>query len=204
MTHLLCLGDSITDCGRLFSAAPLGYGYVQILAEKLKKDGRNWQLTNCGVDGFTIHRLLENAPSQYLPLHADIITILIGINDIGLMMNTCRTSAQQAQMMEDFFAKYNRLLEILSSANCRIILMEPFLFPWPAEFCTWMPHVRTMSRGIADLAEKYQLPYLPLHDSLNEEARKYGLDYLTEDGIHLTRQGHEFLAKKLYEILPAI
>lgn len=27
MTRILCLGDSITDCGRLFSADPLGKGY---------------------------------------------------------------------------------------------------------------------------------------------------------------------------------
>ena len=31
MTRILCLGDSITDCGRLFSADPLGKGYVKQL-----------------------------------------------------------------------------------------------------------------------------------------------------------------------------
>ena len=31
MTRLLCLGDSITDCGRLFLNPPLGNGYVQKL-----------------------------------------------------------------------------------------------------------------------------------------------------------------------------
>ena len=79
MANLLCLGDSITDCGRFFSDSPLGDGYVRILSEKLKSAGMDYKITNCGVDGFTVARLLENA-RNYLSIGGDIITILIGIN----------------------------------------------------------------------------------------------------------------------------
>ena len=39
MPRLLCLGDSITDCGRLFSADPSGNGYVKILSGLLHNAG---------------------------------------------------------------------------------------------------------------------------------------------------------------------
>lgn len=203
MTRILCLGDSITDCGRFFSSSPLGNGYVSMLSRKLSAAGTRHEMINCGIDGFTVARLLENAES-YAAKGADIITILIGINDIGLMMNTCRTPAQQADMMIQFSRHYDELLTILTNSTDHIILMEPFIFPWPAEYRNWIPHVRDMSRAISTLAEKFRLPYLPLHDSLNHESRSYGLDFLTIDGIHLTPQGHEFLAQKLYEIFPRI
>lgn len=201
MTHILCIGDSITDCGRLFINPPYGNGYVAMLFDSFTSKGMDFQITNCGVDGFTVARLLMNTETRYLPLQADIITILIGINDIGLMMNTNRTPAQRNAMMENFFRNYEHLLQKLSAYGPHIILMEPFLFPYPAEYRTWFPYLRTMSQGIFALAEKYHIPYILLHDRLNDEARKYGLDFLTVDGIHLTSQGHRLLAEELQKEL---
>lgn len=201
MTRMLCLGDSITDCGRFFDNYPLGNGYVRLLSDFIETRRTGVSIINCGVDGFTVERLLANARDNYLLLEPDIITILIGINDIGLMMNTGRTPVQQESMMKDFFRKYDNLLEILSSEDRKIILMEPFIFPWPQEYCRWIPPVKTMSKGIDELARKYHLPYLRLHDHLNEEGRRYGLDFITTDGIHLSEAGHEILARALADLL---
>lgn len=207
MTHILCLGDSITDCGRLFDHPPYGNGYVSLLTDILTSQGhkeQDFRITNCGVDGFTVSRLLENTPDFYLPLKADIVTILIGINDIGLMMNTNRSPSQQEMMMEQFTCNYEQLLQMFLASACRIIVMEPFLFPCPDEYRTWFSHVHTMSRSIGALAGKYHLPYLMLHDYLNEHAQKYGIDFLTTDGIHLTSYGHKLLAQKLLEELQRV
>lgn len=201
MTRLLCLGDSITDCGRLFISPPFGNGYVQKAQEKLQAEGGSWTVRNCGVDGFTVARLLENAERSYLPFRADIITILIGINDIGLMMNTGRTSQQQAFMMNRFLRDYEALLLKLRRPDCRFILMEPFIFPCPAEYRSWFPHVRTMSLGIGRLADKYNIPYILLHELLNRTAQMQGMDSITTDGIHLTARGHEILANELLKNL---
>ena len=87
--QILCLGDSITDCNHLFEDFPLGNGYVQLLAEKLPC---NVQIKNHGIDGFTVSRILENIQTHRISLHRNpIITLLVGINDIGLIMNTHRT-----------------------------------------------------------------------------------------------------------------
>lgn len=201
MTRLLCLGDSITDCGRLFAYPPLGNGYVQKLHDKLKASGDFWTIKNCGVDGFTVSRLLENAAHRYSPFHADIVTILIGINDIGLMMNTNRSTEQKEAMLQKFLKDYEKLLRELTSPGCRILLMEPFLFPYPEEYLAWFPHLHSMSEGIGNLAEKYNLPYLSLHERLNCEAQKQGVHFITTDGIHLTDRGHEIISDILFQKL---
>ena len=36
--QIICLGDSITDCGHLLDDFPLGNGYVQMLAEMFQKE----------------------------------------------------------------------------------------------------------------------------------------------------------------------
>lgn len=198
MTHLLCLGDSITDCGRLFDDPPLGNGYVHLLSRKLKEQNMHWNITNCGVNGFTTARLLANAEPFYLPQKADLVTILIGINDIGLMMNTNRTADQKKQMMNHTLAQYRQLLQCLSRLKCPVILMEPFIFPCPREYQNWIPLVETLSQGIFHLSEEFHFPYLLLHHYLNKEAKRLGTETLTPDGIHLTPYGHELLADKLF------
>lgn len=197
MAHLLCLGDSITDAGRLFDDFPLGNGYVSMLSQRLAQWEPGFSVTNCGVDGFTVKRLLADA-DRCLSLCPDIITILIGINDIGLMMNTDRTPEQQKKMMADFFFHYRLLLDKINTSHRTVILMEPFIFSWPARYRSWFPFVETMSQGIQKLAEEFRLPYIHLHHLLNEEARRYGLETVTTDGIHLTAAGHGILAQQLF------
>ncbi|MCD7868092.1 MAG: GDSL-type esterase/lipase family protein [Clostridiales bacterium] len=201
MKRILCIGDSITDCGRLTDAPPLGHGYVYFLRHMPEWSGNSPEILNRGTDGFTVARLLENVSRAYLPLSPDLVTILIGINNIALMKNTGRTEEQQEAMMVDFFRTYDLLLEKITGSGAKVLLMEPFVFPWPAELQTWVPSLQQMSRGIADLSEKYQAPFLPLQHSLLTAVGHHGMSRITPDGIHLTEQGHRLLAKKLYTAL---
>lgn len=206
MKHLLCLGDSITDSNRLWENPPIGNGYVSILFDKFRQNNMNIKITNCGTDGFTLSRLLEKAPQQYRSYNADIITILIGINDIGLMMNTCRSFLQKNEMMKKFLHNYEELLNILSfQPNSPLfILMEPFIFPYPEEFQLWIPYVKEMGYGIRDLAERSDFLFLPLHKDLNLEAESMGYSSVTTDGVHLTSHGYEIIADKLLPLLTQI
>ena len=201
---LVCLGDSITDCGRLWEYPPLGNGYVKCMSQLAEEQKHALHFQNCGVDGFTIARLLENAP-DYARLSADIITILIGINDIGLMMNTGRTTAQKDQMLSECIERYRHLLSALSDNNpqkrktTQIILMEPFIFPYPEEFRLWMPYVKKMSQEIKALAGHFRFPYVLLQDTLIDAGETFGWNHITIDGIHLTAKGHQLLALKLWK-----
>lgn len=201
MNHLFCLGDSITDCGRLFDFPPFGCGYVKLLNDRFRKENVPVSITNHGVDGFTVARVLANASDETFLTQIkpeDVVTLLIGINDIGLMQNTCRTESQKEHMMATFLHNYDLLIHHLAQRTTRIILMEPFLFPCPREFELWIPYVRTMSYGIRTIAEKYDIPYIFLHESLNSTASDKGFSCLTTDGIHLTQEGHTMLSEKLF------
>ena len=200
MTILTCLGDSITDCDHCFSDDFLGNGYVKILHDRFWAAGTDCQVRNYGTDGFTINRLLQRVQCDS-SMAGDIITILIGINDVGMIMNTGRTPEQQYKLLLSFQEHYKETLTILTKSTSHVILIEPFLFSWPAFYRTWLPFRQEISEIIKKLASEFQLPYLALHQELNEEARRYGYSAITTDGVHLTVQGQEFLADKLYPLL---
>ena len=63
MTRLLCLGDSITDCGRLFSGYPLGNGYVKLLSNLMHNTDRHFSTENKGIDGWN-WRICRRVPQR--------------------------------------------------------------------------------------------------------------------------------------------
>jgi lysophospholipase L1-like esterase len=170
-----------------------------MLHDRLTAEKISHTIRNCGVDGFTVARLLQNTPSHYLPLHPDIITILIGINNIGLIMNA--NPEERDSLMQIFFQTYDALLTALEAQTRQIILMEPFVFPIPQQLLTWFPYVQTMTDGISALARKHRLIYLPLWQRLLEEGSAHGYETVTSDGIHLTSCGHKLLADALGKVL---
>lgn len=200
MNRLICFGDSITDCGRFFDAPPLGNGYVKMTAKKLKKHKNDIIVINRGFDGFTVRRVLDNIKSQPIPA-GSICTLLIGINDIGLMMNTNRTPEQKTEMMKVFADTYEDVIRLVMARADKLILIEPFLFPCPAELELWISHIYAMSDIIRTLADKYRLSFLSLHSRLNRLASQNGFEAVTVDGIHLTTLGHRVISDELLKLL---
>lgn len=198
MKRIICLGDSITDADRLFTKNGFGNGYVNQLNEALNGQTETFEIINRGVNGFIVDRLAENIRRDCIDRQPDIVTILVGINDVGILMNTNRTASQQQELLAKFGRLYRFLLEqIRQYTNSKIILMEPFIFPYPREYMNWIPFVHHISGQIGDLATEFQCPYVLLHDRLNEAALAEGYDAITVDGIHLTESGHSILAAQL-------
>ena len=196
MKTILFLGDSITDCCHSFDPDNLGYGYVRLISEKISDDAR---CINKGIDGFTVPALRRLWKTQCLSLSPDMITILIGINDLAVMKNT---GMDYARGIEHFTENYRELLEeIRLITDCPIILMEPFIFPYPAEYALWEPELHKICETISQLAAQYHAQFLPLWDTLASAAMVHGYRKITTDGIHLTKLGHEIVAEKLLEIL---
>ena len=192
MKTLLFLGDSITDCNHYFDPENLGYGYVRMIEKQINTPDKNYQVQNFGNDGFTVPALRRLWQRKGLNLKPDFMTILIGINDLAVIKNTGITpSVGLAQFRE----QYQALLEdIRLMADCPILLMEPFIFPHPAEYASWEPELYQMNKLIRQLAFDNGLFFLPLWEDLLSAANKEGFSEITTDGIHLTAEGHKILA----------
>ena len=190
MKNFVFLGDSITDAERLWLPKynGLGNGYVKILAEKLSGE---FTSINKGHDTFTLPFLLRNLETDCLSFSPAAVSILIGINDIGVAKNTGKSLRAQ-----EFASNYDTLIRrLLEASISSVFLLSPFIFSRPQEYLNWLPEVREVENTIENLARQYQLPFLPLQERMQESEKQYGTEMLTPDGIHLTPFGHELLAK---------
>lgn len=197
MKTFLFLGDSITDSHRLWQPENngLGDGYVKILSDISMKKSLPDIYINKGHDGFTLSSLYRNLPIDCYPCHPDIVTILIGINDIAVARNSGFSFEP-----EKFAQQYDRLLsQILAHTHAKLLCIAPFIFPHPQEFSLWIPDIIQTEKIISDLADKYSFPFLPLQSYLNNAAIQKGYSKITLDGIHLTFFGHQLIAARWME-----
>lgn len=199
MKTLLFLGDSITDCYHNYDTDNLGEGYVRMIAETLGYGFGKVKVINKGVDGFTISRLTQLWKREKDSLSADMITILIGINDIGVIKNTGR-DAEFA--LKEFKMNYELLIQqIKEQYDVPIVLMEPFIFPCPQEYILWENELKEMSGIIEFLAKKHGLTFIPLWDKLRYISEQLSYDEITIDGIHLTELGHRMIAETWLDVV---
>lgn len=192
MKTLLFLGDSITDCNHYFEPENLGFGYVRMISEKLNTPDKNYQVLNKGNDGFTVSAVRRLWKRSYLNLQPDFISILIGINDLAVIKNTGITASVGLSQLR---TEYQALIDdIRLVTDCPILLMEPFIFPYPAKYASWEPELSLLSNIIEETASANQLTYLPLWEMLSNTAKQQGFPAITTDGIHLTAAGHKLLS----------
>lgn len=193
---LLFIGDSITDAGRReYFGANLGQGYVNMVASQLFRQYIPLQLNiiNKGVGGDRLSDLIQRWDIDCLNLKPDVVSIQIGINDIWhrLSANLPLTDT----IIQQFKDNYTFLLKSLKERDIQIVLMEPYVLPYPEDRNEWRPYVAKMSKIIQELAEEYDATLVQLDKELNQAGENLCYEAITGvDGVHPTSLGHAFIA----------
>jgi lysophospholipase L1-like esterase len=193
-------GDSITDMGRGRSADPnhiLGHGYAFLIAARYGAAYPQRHLTfiNRGISGNKVPDLAARWQRDTLDLKPDVLSILIGVNDVGFAMrNTNRVSA------ELFETNYDRILTEARAANpaLKIVLCEPFILPGKSNqnhWNEWQADIKSLQSVVQRLAAKYHAPVVHFQN-IFDQASKRGTpdDYWIWDGVHPTYSGHQLMA----------
>lgn len=192
MEKIVFLGDSITDAFHNLGVNErgLGNGYVSIVAGYMEAQEERVKILNRGHDGFTTQGVFRMLGRDCIVHQPDVVSILVGCNDVGVFMNTGKSLEEQ-----DFAGNYEKILcEIKEYTNASVICMTPFIFPCPQEYAAWIPYIKRVGETIEELARKYHTQCILLHDRLTAEAEKHGYGKITTDGIHLTVEGAEIVA----------
>ncbi|MEK3885176.1 SGNH/GDSL hydrolase family protein [Paenibacillus sp. PL2-23] len=197
---VLFQGDSITDAGRPREqgASALGQGYVNFIAGKLGfelADTRH-RFVNRGISGNRVSDLYARWNEDAIYLKPDIISILIGVNDVWRIMHKLPEGAS-----DRFERAYRHLLDETREVlpNTGLILCEPFILQagiavegWEE----WRGHLDGYRRIVAKLAEQYDAVFVGLQEQFDQAALRRDPAYWLNDGVHPTAAGHELIARE--------
>ncbi|MEV0266212.1 GDSL-type esterase/lipase family protein [Streptomyces sp. NPDC050617] len=202
---VMVTGDSITDCQRLDSEDRLGFGYPLRIAGEwgFRHPDRPVKWLNSGVAGNKVMDLEARWQTDVLDAHPDVVSILVGINDVGWQTYDPDGYAITA---DEYAAGYDRLLAPLAEAGADLILIEPFLLPIPRVLEVvdsyvdaegqrkWRADLDPKIQAVRELARAYDAHLLAADGLFAEVSAPTGPEHWAADGVHPTPAGHAALA----------
>ena len=186
---ILFQGDSVTDAGRDRSnSADMGEGYPRYASAMIQDSypDTEFEFVNLGISGNRTEHLVARLESDFIEVQPDIVSIMIGINDVWHHYEHDLVETTD----EQFEANYRLILDnIKSRTNARILLIQPFLLasvvPSRGILCEELARKQEIIRKLAD---EYADAYLPLDEVLHTEATEEPA-YYSADGVHPTPDG---------------
>lgn len=195
--RILFFGDSVTESGRNHdNKEDLGHGFPLLLASEWLAQNPDFNLHffNRGIGGNKVNDLLKRVQNDCIDLHPNLVLILIGINDVWSAENDADFGTAKNQI--DFKNTYRLLLEKIKESGIeRIVLLDPFVLPYPKERNNWRNDLDKKIQIIRELAGVHHCELIPLDGYLNALAIQNLPQYYTgEDGVHPTYAGHGAIA----------
>jgi len=199
-------GDSITDGNRGRNADPnhiMGHGYAFSIASRLGADHPERHLTfyNRGISGNNVSDLAARWQKDCLDLKPNVLSILIGINDVSNFIET-----KDSALADKFEETYKSLLELTKAQNPDVlfVLCLPFILPVGRvkdRFEQYQTEVQKQQELIKRLAKLYNALVVDFQQVMTNACKKAPSDYWMWDGIHPTVAGHELLTREWMRVV---
>ena len=192
---ILFQGDSITDAGRdKRNYHDLGQGYPKYAAEHIRAafPDTDFEFINFGISGNRTSELFDRLYNDGIAFQPDVISILIGINDIWHRHNVNRIATTDAQIE----LNYRCILERLKrETNAKIVMLSPYVLD-AVDKDYIREDLKTVLPIVRKLAEEFADVFIPL-DKHFEEALKTQPEplYYSADGVHPNDNGRMFIGK---------
>lgn len=192
-------GDSITDAGRNRDNDDYrGNGYPTLVAARmgLAHPGE-YRFLNRGVSGDRIVDINSRIKADLINLQPDIVSILIGINDVWHELNE-RNGVDN----EKYFRTYCEILEEVRRMcpGVKICILEPFVLKASATESRWDVFRRETELRAASAkkaAEQFGCVFVPLQEKFDALCAQAAPSYWLHDGVHPTAMGHQVIADAL-------
>ena len=196
---VLFQGDSITDAGRdkknqiPNQQKAFGKGYAWMAASQLliSKQDHNLTIHNRGISGNKVHQLDARWEKDCIQLKPDVLSILIGVNDIWHGLNG-RYDGTVKTYEDDYRKLVDRTRKKMP--QIKLVICEPFVLRCGAVTDKWFPEFdkyRVSAKKIASESDALFVPFQAMFD----EAVKYAEPlHWAGDGVHPSPHGASLMA----------
>ena len=197
---ILFQGDSITDAGRQNRQNPnpneqasMGNGYASMATAALltSKPDLNLSIYNRGISGNKVHQLDARWQKECLDYQPDVLSILIGVNDIWHGLN-----GRYDGTVETYENDYRALLQRTRKAlpKVKLVICEPFVLRCGAVNDKWFPefdHYRAAARKVA---YEHSAVFVPFQSMFDQALQFAPANHWAGDGVHPSSHGAALMA----------
>ncbi|MCP4142594.1 MAG: SGNH/GDSL hydrolase family protein [Chloroflexi bacterium] len=200
-SKLLMIGDSITDCGRIYENPPLGTGYVRFVDDALQKKYPQLEIEiiNKGISGDTVRDLKKRWQRDVLDLNPDWLSIMIGINDVWQQIDSWLPQNEWVSIDEYERTLGELILGALPSLK-GLILMTPYHLQ-PDKSDGMRAKMDRYGNVLREYAQKYDAVFVDTQALFDAVLKEMDATDLSEDRIHMNAAGHKILADAFLEAI---
>lgn len=212
--HTLFQGDSITDGGRdrrrKVKYLTFGQGYPYIITAKMEASFpmQKLQFSNHGISGNTLFDIQGRWHWDALDLKPDLISLLIGVNDIWKSVERNDISTFN---YTEFKVTYVQMIKdaLIKLPNIKIALCEPFILKGSHTADRWdewtkgIKEIRTIVKSIADMfpATIIHVPFQNVFDRVSKMYPDIDPAVWLIDGVHPMAPGHQLMADEWLKVV---
>ena len=196
---MLFQGDSITDAGRNKKdpkpneQKSFGKGYAWMAGSQLLISNPAHKLTlyNRGISGNKVHQLATRWDKDCLDLKPDVLSILIGVNDIWHGLN-----GRYDGTVKTYENDFNALLERTKKAlpKVQLVICEPFVLKCGAVTEKWFPEFNKYRTVAKKMAQAHHAVFVPFQSMFNEAVKYAPPNHWAGDGVHPSPHGASLMA----------
>jgi lysophospholipase L1-like esterase len=204
---ILFQGDSITDMGRNKSrennandAGAMGTGYVLLTASEIlaRRHDPQLKIYNRGISGNKVYQLAERWDKDCLSLKPDLLSILIGVNDLWHKLN-----GQYNGTVEIYERDYRALLERTRKElpQVELVICEPFVLRCGSVTDKWFPEFDGYRAAAKRVATSFDAAFVPFQSVFDKAVKSAPPAYWAADGVHPTMAGAWLMARAWLDIV---
>ncbi|MCU0472708.1 MAG: SGNH/GDSL hydrolase family protein [Bacteroidales bacterium] len=198
---ILFQGDSITDSSRnkedngYNNARALGSGYAMLAGAALleKYASHELKIYNKGISGNKVYQLAERWDMDCLEIKPDVLSILIGVNDIWHKYKKDYKGTIEIYR-NDYIALLERTKKVLP--DVKLIIGEPFAIKnGSAVEDKWYPEFYEYQKAAREIAANFGGVFIPYQAIYDEAGKRAPGTFWTADGVHPTLAGAQLMAE---------
>jgi lysophospholipase L1-like esterase len=155
---------------------------------------------NRGIGGDRTSDLRRRWQVDCLELQPTWVSIMIGINDTWR-----RYDRDEPTSVETFEKNYRALLEdVTTKLGARLILLEPFVLPVPADRVQWREDLDPKIAVVRQLAREFHAILVPLDGIFAQASAQREPAFWAGDGVHPSNAGHALIAQSWLRTVKAL
>jgi len=186
-------GRSREKAGEANQQSALGNGYAWLAAAELLVDRPTdgLQIFNRGISGHKVFQLAERWDRDCLDLKPDVLSILIGVNDIWHTLN-----GNYQGTVEIYERDYNALLARTRQAlpKVKVVICEPFVLRCGAVNDKWFPEFDAYRAAAKRVAEAHETVWVPFQSMFDQAVNYAPPNHWAGDGVHPSAAGAALMA----------
>lgn len=205
----ILIGDSITDAGRTkpvgqsfpWDSGGYGNGYVNLVQASLHADHPDMglHLINMGLSGNNTRDLLARWKTDVLAHKPQVVSILIGINDVWRHFDAPSEKDKHITLAE-YKNNLTQLVKLTKPKVRECLVLSPYYLE-PNRRDPMRAMMDRFGHAAKEVAGAHRLPFVDLQAAFDRVLQHLYPATLAWDRVHPLTSGHMVIAKALLQVL---